>query len=498
MSTSRAFRISLTTRLTAFFLSALAVVLVGLSVMLYLGSRSSLSKQADERLDAALSTLTAAVEFNEEGLEWEPSQRRLALGKQSDDHEVRWTVRDGRGVLVGKSENLQSDEFLDTLPPLESAGVRTIREVADGGRSWRVHQRRLDQEKRGASPSGIAHETLSLTAALDVAPMEAGLRALGRLSTGLSIGIWLLAAALGRRFCARALRPVAVMADAARQMGATEIDHRLPTPVAKDELQDLAEAFNGLLDRLQEAFERQTRFTGDASHQLRTPLAAMLGQIDVALRRERPSDEYRRTLSLVRDQAAHLGKIVEMLLFLARADAESVRPECPVIDLAVWAEDALSSWADHPREADIALEIDHEGPLLARVHPPLLGQLVDNLVDNACKYTNIGTRVRLRVFREGNHVVLEVADEGTGIAEEDRPHLFEPFYRSLRARRQGRPGVGLGLAVAQRIAVSLDGRLDVESSIGEGSAFRLTLPLVSEDVREIAETGLDTSLHARG
>ena len=103
-----------------------------------------------------------------------------------------------------------------------------------------------------------------------------------------------------------------------------------------DELQDLGESFNDLLARLHEAFERQRRFTGDASHQLRTPLAAMLGQVDVALRRDRPGEDYRRVLTLVRDKTLHLSQIVEMLLFLARADAEAETPGSEEVDLAAW------------------------------------------------------------------------------------------------------------------------------------------------------------------
>src|SRR5439155_4762880 len=139
-----------------------------------------------------------------------------------------------------------------------------------------------------------------------------------------SLGIWLLALFLGRAMSRRALRPLSSMACSARAMDASDRGQRLPSATAGDELEDLARAFNGLLNRLQEAFERQRRFTGDASHQLRTPLTAMLGQIDVALRRDRQADDYRRTLDLVHGQASHLRKIVEALLFLTRADLDAV------------------------------------------------------------------------------------------------------------------------------------------------------------------------------
>jgi signal transduction histidine kinase len=272
------------------------------------------------------------------------------------------------------------------------------------------------------------------------------------------------------------------MAEAARGMRAAEIDQQhLPSPGTADELQELSDAFNGLLDRLREAFARQSRFTGDASHQLRTPLAAMIGQVDVALRRERPAEEYKRTLALVGEQAAHLSEIVEMLLFLARADAESPLPDCRVIDLAAWAREHVSGWCDYSGSRNFSVVVDGEGPWLVRAHGPLLAQLVDNLLDNAHNHTEPGTAVRLVLSRDLDSVAIGVEDDGPGIEAEDMPHVFDPFFRALRSRRQGRPGVGLGLAVAQRIAVSLHGTLIVRSVPGKGSAFRLTLPAAADD-----------------
>jgi signal transduction histidine kinase len=472
--------------LTGAFLGALALVLAGFSGALYGLARSSLSRQADERIDAALLTLTAAVEIQPEGLEWEPNARMLDLGRDADPAAVRWTVRDDRGKLVAGSLNLPGPGVLAGLPLPGRSEAHRYRRVGERGRAYRVHQKAVrfgSPVLREDLPPNY-YEALVLTAAVGVEPMEATLRNLARAEAGLSLAVWLLAAAGGRALCRRALAPVTRMADAARAMSAAEIGQRLPEPATGDELQGLAEAFNGLLARLADAFERQQRFTGDASHQLRTPLAAMLGQIDVALRRPRPEDDYRRVLGLVRDQAAHLGQIVEALLFLARADAEAGPPDLRVVDLTAWARGHVGRWQNHPRAGDLVLELPNAaaGPVAVRVNTPLLAQLVDNLLDNALKYSEPGTAVRVRVGRSGEPgsgggmAVLAVEDRGAGIAAEDLPHLFEPFFRSRRAREQGRPGVGLGLAVAQRIAGSFGGSLAVRSQPGQGSTFVLTLP----------------------
>ena len=431
-------RVSLTTRITAFSLGAHALVLGGFSATIFFVARSSLSAQADERLGAALSTLLAAVEINAEGYEWEPDQRRLALGLEHEADAVRWTVHDDQRFLVDRSLNLASPLLLSQLPLPDHQGERTYHRIRLDGRAWRVVQKRLGPDRSGKGEEEVPiHRSLTLTTAICLEPLDATVRHLGRLLAGVSVGVWLLAAALARKFCQRALAPLTRMAEAARGMGAAEPDFRLPDPATGDELHELADAFNGLLDRLHEAFARQTRFTGDASHQLRTPLAVMLGQIDVSLRRDRPPDDYRRTLSLVRDQADRLNRIVETLLFLARADSEArLTTDRETLDLSSWTRDHLTAWSSHPRAADLTM-IPADRPVPVQVHSPLLGQLLDNLLDNAFKYSEPESPVVVRVSLLGDDALLSVLDRGPGIPAEDLPHVFEPFFRSPRARHLG-------------------------------------------------------------
>jgi signal transduction histidine kinase len=315
-----------------------------------------------------------------------------------------------------------------------------------------------------------------LTVGLPLRPVDAALRNLLLLLGGLSMLLWISAALAGRRLCRRALTPVARMAGAARALSAAEPGWRLPVAATGDELQDLGGAFNDLLARLHESFQRQARFTGDASHQLRTPLAALLGQIEIALRRPRAAEEYQQTLNVLHHQTLQLRQIVDSLLFLARADAEAKSLQLERLDLRAWLAEHLASWSDHARAADLRRESPADGPRWVMAQTPLLGQLLDNLLDNACKYSAAGTPLTVSLDCEAGVVSLTVADAGRGIASEDLPHIFEPFYRSEQMRRQGVSGLGLGLAVAQRIALALGGTLRVESQAGQGSRFTLQLP----------------------
>ena len=341
---------SLTARVSAFFLGALALVLAGFSTASYLLARAYLSRQVDERLTAALDTLTAAAEMETDGVDWEPDEHRPTVGQEGDPEAVRWEIHDGDGRPVDRSRNL-------------GAGV-----LGEGG-SWRLASRRLSPPGSPSSPPPPErHAALVLTAGASLAPMNETLRLLALTLAGLSGGLWLTAAVAGRWVCRWALAPVTRMASAARAMDAAKPGQSLPEPGTRDELDDLARAFNGLLARLGEAFERQRRFTGDASHQLRTPLTAMLGQVEVALRRDRSADDYRRVLSQVHGRAEDLRRIVEALLFLARADADATLPGTEAVDLSAWLPEQIARWSAHARAADLRLDPPDAKPLWVRAH----------------------------------------------------------------------------------------------------------------------------------
>ncbi|HLN32671.1 MAG TPA: ATP-binding protein [Gemmataceae bacterium] len=485
---------SLTARLSAFFLGSLAFVLVAFSATLYFLANAYLHRQLDGRMESALDTLVASTEIKHGLVEWEPGEHYLTLGQDSGNEHVRWLIRDGQGQEIERSPNLSAQDYPTMDWPSDSDDHVGII-IRSSPSSWRFMQRRVQANASAIAPvhgPKGAHAQdkfplLVITGAISSAPLEATLRQLALTLAGLSSAIWLLAALFGSRLCRRAVKPMIDMATAARTMGDTDWTQRLPVPKTGDELAQLGQAFNDLLHRLYEAFERQRRFTGDASHQLRTPLTAMLGQIEVALRRERAQEEYRDTLSRVHGQAMHLRQIVEMLLFLARADHEAQLPDLEEIDLTPWFDAYAQNWTGHPRATDLQFERAFEGPARVRVQAPLLGQLIDNLVDNACKYSRPGTPIKVRLSREPGNIAWSVEDLGCGIAEADLPHVFEPFYRSPHVRRRGDAGVGLGLAVAQRIARAIGGKLSVKSEWQHGSRFTLYLPEIVAHLQRVPE-----------
>src|SRR5262249_49808063 len=155
--------------------------------------------------------------------------------------------------------------------------------------------------------------------------------------------------------------------------------------------------------------------------------------------------EHERALDRLHDDAVRLWRVVEALLFLARADAEAALPDLEHLDLATWAADHLGAWSGHERAADLRFEGSDREPPWTPAHRPLLGQLLDTLLENACKYSAPGTPIVVRAWCEPDAVAMAVEDRGRGIPTEDLPRVFEPFYRVESARRLGHAGVGLGL-----------------------------------------------------
>jgi heavy metal sensor kinase len=479
--------VTLTTRLSIFFLATLALVLVGFSAALFLLAKAHLYRQSEERLAAALNTLVAAAEIRPDGVEWEPAERRLDVGPGPLGGQVVWLVSDDRGQVVDQSARPGAREFLaDAFETLRTS-PRSGKRLDWQGERWECGQRCIRPDPSGAAVAaaqppdphdGQKYPALFLTAAVSLEPVRAALRQLFWVLAGLSLWIWIVALIAGRFVCRRALLPVTCMAVAAREMGVDDLGQRLPIFGADDELENLSRAFNNLLDRLQDSFQRQQRFTGDASHQLRTPLTAMLGQLEVALRRERPAEEYRRVLTTVQRQAGHLRRIVESLLFLTRADHEARLPNLERIPLKDWLAAHLQAWSGHARASDIHCEPDAAGEGPVEAQPVLLGELVNILLDNACKFSRPGTPIQVRLRRDREFAYLDVQDQGFGIQQADLSHLFTPFFRSADARMRGVEGTGLGLSIAQRLARAFGGSLTVTSRVGEGSCFTLRLNLV--------------------
>ena len=298
--------------------------------------------------------------------------------------------------------------------------------------------------------------------------------------------IALLLASLGGLWIAnKALRPVDRLTRAAERIGRGNLSERVEELRSRDELGRLAATFNEMISKLEQAFERERRFTADASHELKTPLAVLRGDIEVALRRDRPAEEYKRVLASSLEEIARLTKLADDLLTLARSDAGE-----RVLELEPVRLDSLATEAHafiQPLAAASGIALKHEAPsspVVIEGDAKRLKQLLVNLLDNAIKYTPPGGSARLRLSVEDSSALIEVSDTGRGIPEDALPRIFERFYRQSDPKDSRVTGFGLGLAISKWIVDAHNGSIEVESESGRGSRFTVRLPMVRRQKAE--------------
>ncbi len=305
-----------------------------------------------------------------------------------------------------------------------------------------------------------------------------------------SLGLLAVAVAGGYWLAARVMHPVQIITRTAREISETDLKRRLNLDTG-DELGELANTFDQMLARLQAAFERQRQFTADASHELRTPLTIVELEASRALAHRRPTDEYERTLRVIKSENEFMGQLVNDLLTLARMDAGQATLKNEPVDLSDIALDVVERLAPLAQRKNVALETGDLPEIMLMGDRQYLTQMLTNLVENGIKYSEgYGQRVLVETGCQEDGRALcgwvRVVDNGPGIPPEHLPHLFDRFYRVDSARSHNerdeddggeRPsGSGLGLSIVQWIAKSHGGEVSVQSEPGKGSIFEVRLP----------------------
>ncbi len=280
----------------------------------------------------------------------------------------------------------------------------------------------------------------------------------------------------------RAFAPINRLTHTARSIEAGDLGdlhQRVPVPHARDEVQSLALTFNEMIERLDKAFTQQRRFVADASHELRTPVAAIRSMIDVVLAQKAQvrREEYVAVLNEINIEAERLGQLINDLLALARADEGETLFEWGPVRLDLLAADVAATTEVLAAERGITLEQGKQEPATVLGDEARLIQVILNLLDNAIAYTDPGGKVKLTVEVNNKCACLTISDTGIGIGPEHLEHIFRRFYRADPARSRTVGGNGLGLAIVDWVVHAHGGTITVESQIGQGSIFRVMLPL---------------------
>jgi len=284
-------------------------------------------------------------------------------------------------------------------------------------------------------------------------------------------------AGIGGLFLAsRVLRPVEQITKTAQEIGEGDLSRRIDVKT-NDELGKLASTLNEMIGRLEEAFNRQRQFTADASHELRTPLAIMQAEATLALSKERTEDDYRKSLETISQESSYMSSVIGKLLFLARSDAGKEQLTFENVDIKNLIVELSTNIEALAQDKSIKFTVDAQESLIVNGDKVKLRQLFINILENAIRYTPNDGNISVSAVKKDENALVAISDTGIGIPPEHLPHIFERFYRVDKARSRAEGGVGLGLAIAKYIAESHGGKIKLESQIGKGTTFRITIPL---------------------
>ncbi len=458
---------SLRLRLTAWYLAFFSALFVLFGIFLY----GTLSRALLARLDDTLASQagTAASLFLDEIQEMHGDVPKAAVEAVS---EMRLR---GSAVAVFASGRMLAASAPVPRSEFESLAARA---AAVGAPDMILPAPRFGKNGARAAAHRVSAEYLVI-AAEPLDSIEASLQVVRHvLFFGLPILLG-IAGLGGYLLSTRSLAPLGWMAEQTRRITGSNLETRLEIGDAAGELQVLARSFNELLSRLDQSFESMRRFVADASHELRTPVAVIRGEADVALAQDRPASEYRESLAIILDESRRLSRLVEDLLNLARADAGHVRLQVREFYFNDLLSDACRSVQALAASRGVRLDCRCAADVPFRGDEELLRRLVVNLLDNAIRYTPDGGQVSASLEADGRDLRIRVSDTGVGIAPEEAPHVFERFYRVDKARSREDGGFGLGLSIVKWIAESHNGAVELASRPEAGSVFTVTLPRAS-------------------
>lgn len=461
-------RRSIRFRLAVWYSAVLALALVAFGGVSWIAVRHVLFHTADETLRdrvegvrkfmneqiGALSVEEIRDEFKEHSV----------LGPGGD----LFQVCDADGVWLYRSVPLENGGVPIRLPQdVPAAGVSEDLTVA--GAELRFLARRVE----------VLGKPYTIQVAVPMHELKEGLSGYAWALIVLIPAVLLIATAGGWWMSRQALQPVNQIIDAARSIGEQSLARRLPVPETQDELQRLSETLNQMLGRIESAFRRITEFTADASHELRTPVALIRTTAELALRKQRTTEEYREALEDVHAESVRTTDLIENLLTLARADAGKAALDRRELDLVQVVREASVQGEKLAGARNLRFRTEvPDSPVPAIGDPSALRRLLLIVIDNAVKYTPEG-EITVRLLSANGNPQVQVSDTGIGIPQGDLARVFERFYRADKSRSRDSGGAGLGLSIAKWIAEVHQGAIEVRSEQDRGSTFILTLPGVT-------------------
>jgi len=373
---------------------------------------------------------------------------------------------------------------------INNNGRVLITSLSKGGRPWELNKDFMLMTFKGSAQfdtvnhRGVNYrilyfpikEDMILRRGFSLEEVEEKINTLRRLSLIFFPLIVLVSSVMSWLLAGKALAPIVKIKSLAEHVKQGKLQNRIETEPSGKEIDDLVTIFNEMLESVQRSFDVQKRFTSDVSHEIRSPLTSLRGSIEVALRKKRSPEEYEEILRTNLSDIFRLSKITDNLLLLAKADNNILELGKQWFDINLLLKNIVERMRYNAISAGVTLSEEYYEGLELYVDIDLLDQAFSNLIDNAIKYTRQGGKVTIKTNRESDTITVSVSDTGTGIPEDEIPHIFNRFYRANKERPRKLGGTGLGLAIAQLIINAHNGNITVKSSLGSGTDFIVTFP----------------------
>ena len=474
---------SLRFRITAWYAGLLAGALLVFGVSVYLGLERYLNWDLERTLGSECRTIGTQLltQHPFKRTTWLETEIDEAYAPEVNSHFIR-VIQEGVGVLYvsGPPKDGAFDPSQVPLPNGEEQN-RPRRIPLGSGRQLLVDtlQFTAPDGSRFVVESGVPYHQIEVV--LHGLLLTYGVYMPFIISLAVVSGYWLMR---------RSLQPVDEITKRAEGITSTNLSERLPVIRTGDELERLSISLNRMIERLDQAFQHINRFSADASHELRTPLTILQLELEGIAQSHRLNPSLTDQIGSALEETDRMSNIVENLLAISRLDAGEVKMDKARLDLG----DLASSTAEQMRllaeEKSILLRCNVAANVYVEGDRSRLQQVIVNLIANAIKYTQEGGEVEVSVRGEGSTVVLEVSDNGAGIAAHALPHVFERFYRADKARSRNSGGAGLGLAIVKAICTAHGAEINVSSQEGRGSRFAVELPLLNVPESDLAKAAL--------
>ena len=463
--------LALRTRLTLLYSAIFTLLLAVTFIASYFLFKNQLEADLNGDLSDRMEALRGYIKFEND---------TPALTLDNNDPEASLFLRTATRYF--QISNLDTGSIVTQSPEMQLLGLSFVPEelqVIDqqsGATDFETDDGELRfLDERIVSPSG---QKYLVQVGTSLEQVRLALRRFSELAFILIPCTVVLAAAAGWFLAGGALAPIRRIANAADEIEPSNLAARLPLTGAQDEVDQLAAAFNEALARIEKVVGELRQLSGSIAHELRTPLAALRGEAEIALLHSQSINEIKDVLSSQLEDFDKLARMIDQLLTLARAESGAIKLKPRTFDLGIVVSEVVDTFALLAAARDITLEFVPETSLFAVIDPQWMENVLINLLDNAIKYTPPGGRVSIHGSQDSDSVGIEVRDSGQGISPEALPHIFERFYRADSSRNQQVTGVGLGLSFVKWIIEEHGGTIRVTSQLNLGSTFAIRLPRV--------------------